>query len=189
MRYLLNASNFVDRNLERIADAAGWLFLALAGVICFDVVSRKFGFQVPGFGSTMLQELEWHLHAVIFSLWMGFNYVINGHPRVDSYTEPMTLRGKAWVELAGCLIFALPYCLVLVWYGVSFVQFSFTTGEVSDAPTGLSHRWILKSVFFAGLVLLTIAVLSVMARVCVFLFGGELAKEANLPLEKKVEGI
>ena len=95
MRALLNASNAINRMLERIANAAGWLFRVLAGVICFDVVSRKLGFQVPGFGSTTQQELEWHLDAVIFSLWMGFNYVINGHPRVDSYTEPMTLRGKA----------------------------------------------------------------------------------------------
>ncbi len=190
MRALLAASNLVNRLLERIADATGWLFLALAGVIFFDVVTRKFGFQIPGFGSTMLQELEWHLHAVIFSLWMGFNYVINGHPRVDSYTEPLSLRGKAWVELTGCLVFALPYCAVLVWYGVSFVQVSFMTGEVSEAPTGLPHRWILKTIFFIGLVLLTVSVLSMIARLCVFLFGPQpLAAQANLPIDKKVESI
>ena len=189
MRALLAASNFINRMLERIADATGWLFLVLAGVICFDVISRKLGFQVPGFGSTMLQELEWHLHAIIFSLWMGFNYVINGHPRVDSFTEHMSMRGKAWVELTGCLVFALPYCLILVWYGISFVHASYVSGEVSEAVTGLSHRWILKTVFFIGLVLLTVSVLSMMARLCVFLFGGKLAEEADLPLNKKVESV
>ena len=189
MKKLLAASKFVDRILERIADAAGWLFLVLAGVICFDVVSRKLGFQVPGFGSTMLQELEWHLHAVIFSLWMGFNYVINGHPRVDTFTEPMDLRGKAWVELTGCLVFALPYCLVLVWYGIWFVQSSYVSGEMSEAVTGLPHRWILKTVFFIGLVLLTLAVLSMIARTCVFLFGGAPASETVLPLDQKVESV
>jgi TRAP-type mannitol/chloroaromatic compound transport system permease small subunit len=190
MRALLAASNVVNRLLERIADATGWLFLALAGVIFFDVITRKFGFQIPGFGSTMLQELEWHLHAVIFSLWMGFNYVINGHPRVDSYTEPLSLRGKAWVELAGCLVFALPYCAVLVWYGIWFVQVSYVTGEVSEAPTGLPHRWVLKTIFFVGIVLLMVSVLSMVARLCVFLFASkQLAAQANLPIDKKVESI
>ncbi len=187
MRALLAASNLVNRLLQHIADATGWLLLVLAAVIFFDVVTRKLGFQVPGFGSTMLQELEWHLHAAIFSLWMGFNYAINAHPRVDSYTEPLSLRGKAWAELAGCLVFALPYCLMLVWYSLGFVQVSYVMGEASDAPTGLPHRWILKTVFFIGITLLTMSVLSMIARLCVFLFGGKLAGEAHLPIDKKVD--
>ena len=187
MRVLLATSNFVNRLLERIADTTGWLLLVLARVIFFDVVTRKLGFQVPSFGSTMLQELEWHLHAAIFSLWMGFNYAINAHPRVDSCTESLRLRGKAWAELAGCQVFALPYCLMLLWYGIGFVHVSYVTGEASDAPTGLAHRWILKTVFFIGIVLLTMSVLSMIARLCVFLFGGELAKDAHLPIDKKVD--
>ena len=190
MRALLAASNSINRLLERIADATGWLFIALAAVIFFDVVTRKIGFQIPGFGSTMLQELEWHLHAAIFSLWMGFNYVINGHPRVDSYTEPLSLRGKAWAELAGCLIFALPYCAVLVWYGIWFVQASYVGGEASEAPTGLPYRWVLKTIFFVGLVLLLLSVLSMIARLCVLLFGSpQLAAQTNLPIDKKVESV
>ena len=189
MRALLRASNFINRCLERIADASGWLFVVLAGVICFDVASRKLGYQIPGFGSTMLQELEWHLHTVIFSLWMGFIYVINGHPRVDSYTENLSMRGKAWLELWGCLVFALPYFVMLVLYGLVFVQTSYITGEDSEAVTGLPNRWILKTVFVAGLVLLLLSVISTMMRMIVFLFGGEVAKEADLRLNEKAEGV
>ena len=53
----------------------------MACVTTFDVVARKFGVQLP---YTKLQELEWHFHAAIFSLWMGYCYTINAHPRVDS---------------------------------------------------------------------------------------------------------
>ena len=78
----------------------------MAAVTCFDVLARKTGMPVP---LTKLQELEWHFHAALFSLWMGYGYTINAHPRVDSFTEKMTLRRQAWIELAGCLLFALPY--------------------------------------------------------------------------------
>ena len=42
-------------------------------------LSRKFGFQMPGMGSTRLQELEWHLHTALFSFWLGIAYVKNAH--------------------------------------------------------------------------------------------------------------
>ena len=47
---------------------SGWLLVIMACVTTFDVVARKFGFELP---YTKLQELEWHFHAAIFSLWMG----------------------------------------------------------------------------------------------------------------------
>src|SRR5690349_11560382 len=102
---LLKTANALYRLLERIADAAGWLLIVLMVVTCVDVLFRKLG--VVGFPYTKAQEMEWHLHTAIFSLWMGFNYCINAHPRVDSYTEQLSFRRKAWIELAGCLVFAL----------------------------------------------------------------------------------
>ena len=111
MNRLLAASNAIYRLLERIADGSGWLLIVLMTVTCVDVVCRKFG--VEGFPYTKFQELEWHLHTAIFALWLGFNYVINAHPRVDSYTAALPFRTRAWIELAGVLVFALPYTLVV----------------------------------------------------------------------------
>ena len=183
MRVLLRVSALTDRVLGWIAEASGWLFVVLMAVICFDVASRKMGFQIPGFGSTRLQEMEWHLHTVIFSMWLGFNYLINGHPRVDSFTEMLPIRRKAAMELAGLLVFAIPYIYVLVYFGIDFVVASYVGGEGSDAPTGLPHRWIIKSLFFAGLVLLMAALVSMALRLIVFLFGPpQLREQAKPPL-------
>ena len=88
MNALLKLSEGMRRLLEWIALASGWLLVVMACVTTFDVVARKFGVQLP---YTKLQELEWHFHAAIFSLWMGYCYTINAHPRVDSFTEHMTL--------------------------------------------------------------------------------------------------
>ena len=58
MERLLAVSKAIERALYAISMAAGWLFVACALVIVFDVLTRKFGYQLPGMGSTRLQELE-----------------------------------------------------------------------------------------------------------------------------------
>ena len=100
MDALLKLSEGIRRLLEKIALTSGWLLVVMACVTTFDVIARKFGMQLP---YTKLQELEWHFHAAIFSLWMGYCYTINAHPRVDSFTEHLNYRTRAWMELAGCL--------------------------------------------------------------------------------------
>ena len=175
---MLRTANFLYRLLERIADASGWLLIVLMAVTCVDVVFRKFG--VVGFPYTKAQEMEWHLHTAIFSLWLGFNYCVNAHPRVDSYTERLGFRRKAWIELAGCLVFALPYTLVLVWYGWEFVHYSWTFNEASDAALGLPYRWIIKGIMYAGLWLLLLGIVSVLLRLVAFLFFGQKNHELRI---------
>ena len=165
---LLKIANALQRLLERIAEASGWLLIVLMTVTCVDVVFRKFG--VVGFPYTKFQELEWHLHTALFSLWLGYNYVVNAHPRVDSYTEKLGFRRKAWIEFAGCLVFALPYTLVLVWYGWDFVRIAWEFNESSDAALGLPYRWVIKGIMYLGLWLLLAGIVSVLLRLIAYLF-------------------
>ena len=179
MSNLLKLSEGLRRLLEWIALTSGWLLVIMACVTTFDVVARKFGMQLP---YTKLQELEWHFHAAIFSLWMGYCYTINAHPRVDTFTEQMTYRSRAWVELAGCLVLALPYMALVSYYSLDFVAASYRLGEQSDSTVGLTHRWIIKGVYAAGLWLVVLGILSVLLRVIVFLFGGKSEREVNLQI-------
>ena len=170
MDELLKLSESIRRLLERIALASGWLLVIMACVTTFDVVARKFGLQLP---YTKLQELEWHFHAAIFSLWMGYCYTINAHPRVDSFTEHLSYRTRAWMELAGCVVLALPYMALVAYYSIDFVERSYLLGEQSDSTVGLTHRWIIKGVYAAGLWMVVLGIVSVMLRVIVFLFGSK----------------
>ena len=179
MRTLLKVSETFRRLLEVIALASGWLLLIMALVTTFDVVARKFGVRLP---STKLQELEWHFHAAIFSLWMGYCYTINAHPRIDSFTEQMSYRGRAWIELFGCLLLALPYITLVSYYSLDFVAQSFLLGEQSDSTVGLTHRWIIKGIYAAGLWMVVMGIVSVLLRVIVFLFGGMSNEEVNLQI-------
>jgi TRAP-type mannitol/chloroaromatic compound transport system permease small subunit len=179
MKNLVRIADRIRRALELIAFAGGWLLIVLMAVTCYDVIGRKLGLELP---STRLQELEWHIHTAIFALWMGYNYTINAHPRVDSYTETLTLRRKAWIELVGCLLLAFPYMAVLCWYSLEFVKFAYDINEQSESGVGLAHRWIIKTVYAVGLWLVLIAIVSVMLRLVAFLFGGVRAEEARLEI-------
>jgi TRAP-type mannitol/chloroaromatic compound transport system permease small subunit len=176
---LLKLSEGLRRLLELVALTSGWLLVVMACVTTFDVLARKAGWQLP---FTKLQELEWHFHAAIFSLWMGYCYTINAHPRVDSFTENLSYRGRAWIELIGCLFLALPYVALVAYYSLDFVARSFLLGEQSDSTVGLTHRWIIKGIYAAGLWLVVLGILSVLLRVVVFLFGNKPQAEVNLQI-------
>ena len=83
MESMLNVSDRIDRLLDRVSGAVGWLFIVTMLVIAFDVLTRKIGYQMPGMGSTRLQELEWHLHTALFAFWLGAAYIHNSHVRID----------------------------------------------------------------------------------------------------------
>ncbi len=170
---LLTASNAINRMLERVAMTVGWLFLVITAVIVFDVLSRKFGFQLPGMGSTRLQELEWQLHTALFSFWLGVGYVKNSHVRIDILVANLSPRRQAWTEMAGCLLFALPYCLLAIYISLDFTWISWVDNEGSPSANGLPWRWIPKSFITLGLIMLLVGVVSVMMRIIVFLYGPE----------------
>jgi TRAP-type mannitol/chloroaromatic compound transport system permease small subunit len=179
MNALLTISDGLRRLLEWVARASSWLLIIMAAVTCFDVLARKAGIPAP---LTKLQELEWHFHAALFSLWMGYGYTVNAHPRVDSYTEHLPMRRKAWIELGGCLLFALPYVALVAYHSVEFVTKSYALAETSDSTVGLTHRWLIKGIYAAGLWLVVLGILSVLVRVIVYLFGGPSKATVDLPI-------
>ena len=158
----------------------GSLFvIPLVLVTMFDVIARKLIwiqiFLVEHvsryFGSTMLQELEWHFHTALFTLVLGYGYVHNSHVRVDLIREKLNFRKQAWIEFTGCTFFMLPYCIVVVFFAFHFAYQSFIIGEISASLVGLSHRWIIKTVLAFGLILAFLAGIAVWLQTVLVLFG------------------
>jgi TRAP-type mannitol/chloroaromatic compound transport system permease small subunit len=185
MQALLSLSNAINALLRFVAHAGAWFFLACIFTICFDVVTRKFGFQFKAggldLGSTRLQELEWHFHSVIFLTWLGYAYVRNAHVRIDVFTGGMSARKQAWLELIGCIVFALPYLFMALPYAHDFAVLSFQQQEGSPTPNGLPLRWIIKAFLYYGFWSVLLAVISVMCRLVVYLFGPSDLAEAAMP--------
>lgn len=171
MQGLLRLSHWIESILKRIADVGAWAFIACIATITIDVVTRKFGFQIPELGSTRLQELEWHFHAVLFCTWLGYAYMRNAHVRIDVFTGGMQRRNKIWLELICCLVFALPYLYVAIPYAHQYMVQAFVQGETSEAPVGLASRWIVKAFLYGSFLTVLLAVIAVISRCVVALFG------------------
>lgn len=167
MNFLALLAERLDRAVTAIGKTTTWLAFALVGVILFDVITRRF----LVLGSTKLQELEWHIHTILFMFCVGYAYVAGAHVRIDLLRERMSERTRQWIELLGGLTFAIPYCGVLVYLSVGFAYNSFVDGEISSAGTGLSHRWIIKTCLGVGFVLLLLSAVCAVLRSVVTLFG------------------
>ena len=171
MWFLRKFANGADRFVLFFGRFAGYFFLVNTAVILIDVITRRAGYQIPGLGSTRLQELEWHFHTVLFAFMLGATYVQNGHVRVDVAVGSLSARVRAWIELAGCIFLALPFLFVVFYYGYEFVSRSYLQNEGSVSPQGLPARYIVKTVFVLGFVLFFVSVLSAIARSLLIIWG------------------
>ncbi len=181
MKALTTITRFLDRIVRLAGEYSVWLALALVLVILFDVITRRF----LVLGSTKLQELEWHIHTVLFMFCVGFAYLKDGHVRIDLLREKLSLRTRRWIELIGCLLFAVPYCAVLFWLSIDFAVTAYTGNEVSSAGTGLPHRWIIKACLTVGFLLLMLSTLCVALRNFLGLFGDDAIQAMVTEMEVK----
>lgn len=185
MQFLLTIAYGLSAVSTKIGKLAAWLLLALVLVIIADVTLRHW-FVI---GSTKLQELEWHLHGALFLLCLGWTYNANGHVRIELLSDRWRPETRAIIELIGCLVFLLPYVTAIVWFSLDYVSYSIAYNEASSSPTGLSNRWIIKSVIPIGFLMLAMAATARSLKAIVFLIGPTELKAqtgyADLPLTSR----
>lgn len=179
-RAMLDASNGLAEFCVRVGVTASLLFLPMMVIILYDVIQRKYLGINPDwtntewykiFTSTKLQEMEWHLHAVLFLMCLGYTYIKDAHVRIELVRDTLRARTRVWVELFGCLLFMVPYCYVVMQYGIENAVRSYNIGERSAATTGLDYRFIIKSFLPLGFTMIALAGFSVALKCIVYLFG------------------
>ena len=179
-RYMIEASRGLASACTTVGKAAAFLFLPMMLIILYDVIQRKYLGWSPDFTntdwyktftSTRLQEMEWHLHATLFLLALGYGYVHDAHVRIELVRDTLRPRTRAWIELFGALLFMVPYCYVVIEYGSENALRAYNIGEGSDALTGLPYRFIIKGMLPLGFVFVALAGLSAALKCVVYLFG------------------
>jgi TRAP-type mannitol/chloroaromatic compound transport system permease small subunit len=150
---LLRLEQVIDRFSDVMGWVAGFLNLAMLVNVFYDAIMRYF-FST---GSIALQEMEWHLFAMVFLFGIAYGLKEDGHVRVDVLYDRFSPRWKAIVNIAGTLLFLLPLSVLIVEGSVWYVQEAYTSGEVSGDPGGLTHRWLIKLVIPASFVFLIVS--------------------------------
>jgi len=136
--------------LERLV--VGLLLLTIFNVF-LDVVLR-YAFNNS---SIALQEMEWHLFSAMFLLGISYTLQKDAHVRVDVFYAKFSPQRQALINLIGFAIFILPISLLIAYDGIDFAYSAYAINEQSDAPGGLTHRFIIKSIIPISFILVIIS--------------------------------
>ena len=101
---LLRLEKFFDRFSDVMGWIAGALNLAMLLNVFYDAIMRYFFNS----GSIALQEMEWHLFAMVFLFGIAYALKEDGHVRVDVLYDRFSPRWKAIVNIGGTLLLLLP---------------------------------------------------------------------------------
>lgn len=144
MQSLIRIANVIDSFSEATGRMVSWLVLLMVFIVCYDVGMSYFFLD----SSIMLQELEWHLFSLVFLLGGAYTLKQDGHVRVDVFyhSKWMTDSRRAWLNIAGGLLFLLPFCLLIIFSSADFISLSFQFSEKSPDPGGLPYRFLLKAI-------------------------------------------
>lgn len=157
----------VDSLIRFVGQLSAWLWVATIVVITMNVVDRF----VFGRGSIALEELSWHFFGAAMLLSLSYAVVTDDHVRVDFLRERFGLKTRAWIELLCLLLLAMPVFWFVLEETYSYAMRSYLSGERSQAPSGLPHRFIIKGAMPLGFGLLMLAFASRALRCISFLFG------------------
>lgn len=180
---LIRISNIIEAISERTGRLVAWLVPLMVLVIGYDVAMRYL-FQI---GSVALQELEWHLFALVFLLGAAYTLKHDGHVRVDIFyrSRYVSDRQRAWVDVLGTLLFLVPFCVLIIASSWPFVMNSFAMGEGSPDAGGLPYRYLLKAAIPLGFALLLLQGIANMLQAVLILL--EPAKQTQ-PTSQSSEG-
>lgn len=176
MERLTRIASALDKFVVSVGRIAAWAGLLLVLVTVGDVTMRSASqsswdvlrtlsaAQQNFFGSTQLQELEWHLHSVLFLFCLGYAYVKGAHVRIDLLRQRLRRQARAKIEILGIVFFLLPFCGLVIAYGTDFAATSFAQNEGSASGGGLAHRWIIKAALPIGVGFLALSGIASLCR-------------------------
>jgi len=175
----------LEKTFDRFSNLMGWIAGALNLLMLVNVFYDAITRYLFKTGSIALQELEWHLFAMVFLFGMAYCLKEDGHVRVDLLYDHFPPRWKAVVNIAGTLLLLLPLSVLIIEGSLWFVKEAYTIGEISGDPGGLPHRWLIKAVIPASFVFLIVSAAGFIVR-NINVFRGQEALSSRHPLEDDV---
>lgn len=142
----------IDAFSAWIGKAAAWLTLAMVLLTTYLVVGR----YVLRDNSIALQELVLYMHAAVFMLGASWALQRDEHVRVDVFYRNASVRSKALVNIAGTLLFLLPFAVTVLYFSWGYAASAWRYREGSMQPGGLPYVYVLKTFIplFAGLLIM-----------------------------------
>jgi TRAP-type mannitol/chloroaromatic compound transport system permease small subunit len=173
---LLAVLDHVEKWIVRIGLIGGWvLLLPMIFSRFYDIIARQF----TNAQSTIVQFIEWDAFFVLVCLIFGFAYFRDGHARIDILRDRFSARARAWIEVAGIVIFLTPFCVVCIIYGIEHATVAHHFQEKWWVP--FFEGWVRKSIIPFGFSILLISGGVILLRNVNFLVTGNGRPEPRRP--------
>jgi len=123
----------------------GFIWLAVLVVFAeFQIVVSRFVFS---YEQTFMGDLVRFWYAALFLFASAFALAEEGHVRVDVLYAGFTKRGKAWANVAGCLLLGLPFCWIILTMGMwgkgSSINSALLSFEISQSGFGMYTKYMM----------------------------------------------
>ena len=173
MNALKIVSRWIDALNEWVGRGVAWVTAGLVTVVFVDVLMR----YIFNTSFVFTQELEWHLFGFIFLIGAGYTLLHDGHVRVDIIYQRLGLKGRAWINFFGVILFLIPGCIMVITTSWIFTMTSFSMLEGSPDPGGIPYRFIIKGCIPAGFTLLLLQGISMGLNSFMQILGIEKSEE------------
>ncbi len=157
-----SAAHLLDRISIITGQLISWLTLIMV-ITTFVIVIMRYVFDA---GFIWLQESVIWMHALVFMMGAAYTLQQEGHVRVDIFYRELSVTGRAWIDIAGSMLFLLPLCGFLAYQAYDFVAVSWSLHEASRESGGLPYPLIplLKSILLLMPIAVTLQGVSLILR-------------------------
>ena len=151
---LRQISGVIDGLNEKLGVVIRWLALLMVLTGAISAVVRYFArSQQWTLNLTPATEMQWYLFSVIFLMGAAYGLNNNVHVRVDVMYERLSAKAQAVVDMAGTILFLIPFSILMLYVSLPAVRISWSIREMSPDPGGLP-RYPIKALILVSFILL-----------------------------------
>ncbi len=133
--------SFANKLNDFCGRTVSWLIVAMI-LVTIILISAQFLFNS---NSRIVEESLIYMFGMVFMVGVAYTLRHNNHVRVDIFYSKKSTRSRAWVDLAGTLLFLVPFCIVVFWLSLGPVIKSWSILEGAKDSGGIPAIFILKS--------------------------------------------
>ncbi|RMD83910.1 MAG: TRAP transporter small permease subunit [Candidatus Dadabacteria bacterium] len=141
------------RKICKVIDTLSAAVAKVSFVACFLLVLLTFEQVVSRYffnsSSVAMQELEWHMFGLIFLLAAPYTLLKDGHVRIDIFRPKLSKNAQRLIDIVGIICFLIPVCLLLIYYGIHFVEQSLETANLRPSDYYSSYYFSKDSVLYS----------------------------------------
>lgn len=164
MQILRRFSGFIDGLNDKLGVVIRWLALLMVLIGALSAVVRYFArSQQWTLNLTPATEAQWYLFSVIFLMGAAYGLNHDVHVRVDVMYERFSARTQAMIDMAGTILFLIPFSILMLYVSFPAVRVSWSIKEMSPDPGGLP-RYPIKALILVSFALLLLQAFSQLVK-------------------------